>query len=372
MARYDDVLMQAALALARRGLGQTWPNPSVAALVVDERFDPPVMLGRGRTSPGGRPHAEANALAEAGAAARGATLIVILEPCARRSQRVFGLSCTEHILEAGIARVVIGAPDPSPFASGEGATRLREAGVQVVTGVLESEALAINRGHCLRLAAHRPFVTLKLAQTADGFAGALNRRPLPITGEAARAFVHRLRASHDALLTGIGTVLADDPRLDVRLPGMADLSPLRVVLDTHGRLPADARLLTDAAPACVLIMSATALENRELLPASAETLACPKADNGHLDLAAVLGALAARGITRLMVEAGPTLADAFAKAGFVDEFALLTAPHKVGEGLLAIGPSLAEWLATAHVTGERLLGNDRLTIYEARHRCSPE
>ena len=377
----DEAFMRAAIALARRGLGRTWPNPSVAALVVNESVDPPVMLGRGRTSPGGRPHAEANAVAEAGEAARGATMYVTLEPCARRSQRVFGPSCTEIILASGIARVVIGAADPSPFASGEGTAALRKAGIAVVTGLCEPEARAVTRGHCLRVSSHRPFVTLKLAQTKDGFAGTADRKPIAITGEEARAYVQRLRSIHDALITGIGTVLADDPRLDVRLPGMARMSPMRVVLDTEGRLPAHARIITEAAKAPVLVLSAKArnpflgVSNRTASQAgpsggegeqAAEILGIPKAEDGHLDLAAALGALAAQGITRVMVEAGPTLSNAFAKAGFIDRLELLTGANAIGQGLPAIGRDLAGWIAKAHLVGARMLGPDRLEIHEGK------
>lgn len=362
---YDEALMRAAIALARRGLGRTWPNPSVAALVVDERSDPPIMLGRGLTAPGGRPHAEANAILEAGSAARGATMIVTLEPCARRSQRVFGPSCTEMILESGIRRVVIGAYDPSPFASGEGSQRLREAGVEVVTGVLEAEARSITRGHALRVSQNRPFVTLKLAQTADGFAGTIDGKPLAITGEETRSFVHGLRARHDAILTGIGTVLGDDPRLDVRLPGMEELSPLRIVLDTNGCMPGAARMFLNPFGK-TLILSAK-LPNPDLIRLSEhlEVTAIPLDEEGHLDLHAALGALAAKGITRLMVEAGPTLAEAFAKAGMIDEFVLLTGPEKAGDGLAAIRPALAEWRTKAQLIETRRIGRDRCETYEA-------
>ncbi|MGL5447803.1 MAG: bifunctional diaminohydroxyphosphoribosylaminopyrimidine deaminase/5-amino-6-(5-phosphoribosylamino)uracil reductase RibD [Rhabdaerophilum sp.] len=362
---HDVALMRAAIALARRGLGRTWPNPSVAALVVDDSVDPPIMLGRGHTAPGGRPHAEANAVGEAGDAARGATMIVTLEPCARRSQRVFGPSCTEIILESGIKRVVIGAADPSPFASGEGAQRLREAGIEVVTGVLEAEARAVTRGHCLRVSENRPYVTLKLAQTMDGFSGTADGKPLAITGEETRAFVHGMRARHDAVLTGIGTVLADDPRLDVRLPGMAEMSPLRVVLDSHGRMPSRARMFSNPFGK-TLILSA---RSHELLPIvvaeDAEVTAVPLDENNHLDLLVALGALAAKGITRLMVEAGPTLAEAFAKAGVIDSLVLLTGPDKAGEGLVAIGPALADWRSKAHLVETRRIGHDLCETYEA-------
>ncbi|MCA3629341.1 MAG: bifunctional diaminohydroxyphosphoribosylaminopyrimidine deaminase/5-amino-6-(5-phosphoribosylamino)uracil reductase RibD [Methylobacterium sp.] len=363
----DEAFMRAAIALARRGLGRTWPNPAVAALVVDESVEPPVVRGRGRTSPGGRPHAEANAVAEAGEAARGATMYVTLEPCARRSQRVFGPSCTEIILESGIARVVIGAADPSPFASGEGTEALRKAGIAVVTGLCEAEAREVTRGHCFRVSDHRPFVTLKLAQTKDGFAGTADRRPLAITGEEARAYVHRLRSIHDALITGIGTVLTDDPRLDVRLPGMAGMSPMRVVLDSEGRMPAGAKIVSEAANAPVLIVSTRDRAHFAALaaahpPEMLEVVAVPRSADGCLDLAAALGALAAQGITRVMVEAGPTLSNAFAKAGFIDRLELLTGANAIGQGLPAIGPDLAGWIARAHLVGERMLGPDRLEI----------
>lgn len=364
----DQAFMRAALALARRGLGRTAPMPSVAALVVDESRDPPVVLGRGLTAPGGRPHAEANALIQAGAAARGATMYVTLEPCARRSERVYGPSCTERILEAGIARVVIGAADPSPFAAGEGSARLRAAGIPVEDGVLGMEAAELNRGHCQRVRLNRPFTRVKLAQTADGFAATPDRRPIAITGEEARTYVHRLRADADALVTGIGTVLADDPLLDVRLPGMADWSPLRVVLDTAGRIDPAARLVRDAGRVPVVIMTAepVAVQARLAGLPDVEVLAIPRAGD-RLDLAAAMGALAARGITRVLVEAGPTLADAMMKAGLCDELVLLTGPNVAGAGLKAIGPALADQLENANIGEERMIGPDRLQVFSMRN-----
>ncbi len=376
----DEAFMAAALALARRGLGRTAPNPAVAALVVDETRDPPVVLGRGTTSPHGRPHAEDNAIRNAGPAARGATLYVTLEPCARRSERHFGPSCTELILDSGIARVVIGASDPSPFAAGEGAARLRAAGVGVVEGVLGAAAAELNRGHCQRVRLNRPFIRLKLAVTADGFAATLDRRPLAITGAAAREYVHRLRADADAILTGVDTVLADDPRLDVRLPGMAEWSPLRVVLDTRGRMPPGARMLKDAARVPVLIGTSDPVALLQKLGgvAGVDCIAIPgerqPGAGPHLDLAAVMGALAARGITRVMVEAGPGLANALAEAGLCDELVLLTGPRKAGSGLPAIGPALAQWLGKADIREERMLEHgepgealqDRLQVFGDR------
>lgn len=364
----DEAWMRAALALARRGLGRTAPMPSVAAMVIDERHDPPLVLGRGRTSPGGRPHAEANALDQAGAAARGATMVVTLEPCARRSQRVYGPSCTERILEAGIARVVIAAADPSPFAAGEGVARLEQAGILVVHGVLAAEARKLTLGHALRITENRPEIIVKLAQTADGFAATADRRPLAITGEATRAAVHRLRASVDAIVTGIGTVLADNPRLDVRLPGLARQSPLRVVLDSDGRMPEGAAMLATAGANPVLVATAepTALAARLGETPGLEIMPMPRDVAGGLDLAALFAALAARGITRVLVEAGPTLAAACAAAGFIDELLLFTSPQRIGAGLPALPPPLALWRDAAACTEERAFGPDLRRRYLRR------
>lgn len=366
-ASRDEAFMWAALALARRGLGSTAPNPSVAAIVVDERQDPPVVLGRGHTAPSGRPHAEDRALQQAGERARGATIYVTLEPCSRRSTRYFGPACTDLILSHGLARVVIAARDPSPFAAGEGTARLRAAGLAVTEGVLEREAAALNAGHVLRVQKNRPFIRIKLAETADGFAAGPDRQPLAITGETTRGFVHRLRADCDALITGIGTVLADDPLLDVRLPGMAGETPLRVVVDTQGRIRPDLRLVADAARFPVVVATAapeTVLARLAGCP-GIEVMALP-VDRGGVDLPALLGALAARGITRAMVEAGPTLADAFAAAGLCDEFVRLTGPAEIGQGLAAIGPGLAGWLRYADLEEDRGIEADRVRIYQNR------
>lgn len=360
--------MRAALALARRGLGRTAPNPTVAALVVDEHAQPPRVLGRGITAPGGRPHAEASALEQAGVAAAGATIFVTLEPCAARSSAQFGPSCTERILAAGIRRVVIAAADPSPHATGKGIARLRDAGVEVVQGVLAEEAEALNAGHIKRVRSGLPFTFLKLAQTADGFAGTSDHRALAITGEMAQRVVHGLRASADAIVTGIGTVLADDPRLDCRLPGMANRSPLRVVLDTQGRMPPRARLLESAARVPVVIATAEPARVQAALGAreGVEVLATPRGESGSLDLAAFLAALAARGLTRLMVETGPQLAEAFARANLLDEVILLTGPGTVGAGLPAQGAHLAQGLARAHLAETQALDADILQRFEVR------
>lgn len=366
----DRRMMRVALTLARRGLGRTAPNPSVGALVV--RFDAlkPVIVGRGVTAPGGRPHAERIALDQAGERAIGATLYVTLEPCARRSTLRDGSSCTEAVLCSGLTRVVIGARDPSPFAAGQGARRLRAHGIAVEEDVCAEEARMLNLGHELRVTAHRPLVLLKLARTQDGFAATADRRPLAITGEAARAHTHLTRAGADAIAVGIGTVLADDPDLTCRLPGLEDRSPIRVVFDTHLRLPVTSRIARTAArvPSWVLAGPDAPVEaERRLLGAGVEVLRIGL-DGGseRLDLAEALARLAERGITRLMLEGGPMLADRFAEAGLIDGLDLLTGAGSEATGLPAIGPHLAAWIeAHAASRSESRLGADRLERFRA-------
>ena len=229
--------MALALALGRRGLGRTWPNPAVGAVVVRDDGAGPVIVGRGWTQPGGRPHAEVEALAKAGEAARGATLYVTLEPCSHHGKTP---PCADAIIKAGIKRVVSAIADPNPQVAGAGHWRLAENGVTVEVGLGADEARRDNAGHIRRMTDGRPHTILKLAVSADGKAGLSGRRPVQITGSAVRNEVHLMRATSDAVLTGIGTALSDDPLLTCRLPGMADRSPVRVVLDSGLRLPLDA------------------------------------------------------------------------------------------------------------------------------------
>jgi diaminohydroxyphosphoribosylaminopyrimidine deaminase / 5-amino-6-(5-phosphoribosylamino)uracil reductase len=336
-ADHDHRFMSLALALGRRGLGNTWPNPAVGAVVV--RFDgEPVIAGRGWTQPGGRPHAETEALRRAGEAARGAALYVTLEPCSHYGKTP---PCAEAIIAAGVARVVTAIEDSNATAAG-GHALLRAAGIAVDVGVGADEARRDHAGHLRRVRDHRPHVFLKLAVSADGKAGLSGRRPAAITGEAARARVHLMRAMHDAVLTGIGTVLADDPQLTCRLPGMAARSPARIVLDTHLRLPAASALVRSARKTPVWVMTgADAPEEAEAalaahgvevlrIPSALSPAAAGKGVGDGLDLQAVLHLLADRGITRLMVEAGPIIAAAFLAADLVDAAALLRGPAAIG------------------------------------------
>src|SRR5690242_4825682 len=231
--------MNLALVLGRRGLGRTWPNPAVGAVIVKDG----AIVGRGWTQPGGQPHAEVEALRRAGEAARGATLYVTLEPCSHHGKSP---PCADAIVAAGIARVVSALEDPNPEVAGQGHARLRAAGIAVEVGLGAAEARRAHAGHLRRIGEQRPQVTLKLALSADRKVGAAGRRPVEITGEAARARVHRMRAMNDAILIGIDTAIADDPQLTCRLPGMEKLSPVRVVLDTHLRLPPGGALAKSA------------------------------------------------------------------------------------------------------------------------------
>jgi diaminohydroxyphosphoribosylaminopyrimidine deaminase/5-amino-6-(5-phosphoribosylamino)uracil reductase len=331
----DARFMSLALALGRRGLGNTWPNPAVGAVVVRHGDAPaaaPVIVGRGWTQPGGRPHAETEALRRAGSAARGATLYVTLEPCSHHGKTP---PCTDAIIAAGIARVVSAIEDPSAHVAGRGHALLCAAGIAVDIGRGAEEARRAHAGHIRRVSDHRPHVTLKLAVSADGKAGLAGRKPAPITGEAARARVHLMRAQNDAILIGIGTALADDPQLTCRLPGMAERSPVRIVLDSDLRLPRAGALVRGAGTTPVWVIAgegAGADAERALRDDGVEVFRLAAADRagGRLDLAALLRLLADRGITRLMVEGGPTVAAAFVAADLVDEAALLRGMDSIG------------------------------------------
>jgi diaminohydroxyphosphoribosylaminopyrimidine deaminase/5-amino-6-(5-phosphoribosylamino)uracil reductase len=315
----DEAAMRAALALARRGLGTTWPNPAVGCVIVKDGR----VVGRGWTQPGGRPHAEAGALARAGAAARGATAYVTLEPCCHEGR---GPPCAQSLIAAGVARVVAAIEDPFPDVAGKGFRLLREAGVGVEEGLCAAEAEEVNAGFLQRVRTGRPLVTLKLAASLDGRIATASGESRWITGPAARERTHALRASHDAILVGTGTVIADDPELTCRLPGLGDRSPLRVVLDRHLRLPPAARVFQP--PCWVLTLAEDA---PELRARGVEVVTVPD------DLAATLHILGGRGLTRILVEGGGRLAASLLKAGLVDRLVWMHAPLAIGgDGIPAI------------------------------------
>src|SRR6202795_3323628 len=290
----DQRFMQLALALGRRGQGRTWPNPAVGAVVVKDG----VIVGRGWTQPGGRPHAEPEALARAGEAARGATLYVTLEPCSH-----FGKTppCADAIIAAGVARVVSAIEDPNPEVAGQGHARLRAAGITVDIGLGAIEAARDHAGHFRRIRDKRPHVILKLAVSSDDKIGGAGRKPVAISGEAARARVHLLRAQCDAILVGIGTVRADDPLLTCRLPGMEARSPVRVVLDRSLRISGTSRLVQSARATPLWLMTSSLAEAAaavKLGAAGAQVIrvTATTTPSRGLDLRAALYALAERGI----------------------------------------------------------------------------
>jgi diaminohydroxyphosphoribosylaminopyrimidine deaminase/5-amino-6-(5-phosphoribosylamino)uracil reductase len=361
----DQRFMQLALTLGRRGQGRTWPNPAVGAVVVKDG----VIVGRGWTQPGGRPHAEPEALNRAGEAARGATLYVTLEPCSHVGKSP---PCADAVIAAGIARVVSAIDDPNPEVAGQGHGRLRAAGITVDIGLGALEAAHDHAGHFRRVRDKRPHVILKLAVSSDDKIGAAGRKPVAISGEAAKARVHLLRAQCDAILVGIGTVQADDPLLTCRLPGMAAQSPVRVVLDRSLRIPGTSRLVHSAREMPLWVMTsglAEAPAAMKLGAAGAQVIrvAATTTPPG-LDLAAVLHALSEKGITRLMVEGGARVASSFVAAGLVDEVWLLRGSDAIGAGGVAALDALPltsiTQSPTFKVRASETLQEDTLTIYE--------
>jgi diaminohydroxyphosphoribosylaminopyrimidine deaminase/5-amino-6-(5-phosphoribosylamino)uracil reductase len=362
----DARFMALALSLGRRGLGQTWPNPAVGAVLVQSTDRGPLIVGRGWTQRGGRPHAETEALRHAAAAARGATLYVTLEPCSHHGRTP---PCADAIVAAGVARVVSALEDPNPEVGGKGHERLRAHGIAVDVGVGAEAARRAHAGHIRRVVDGRPHVTLKLAISADGKVGLAGRKPVRITGEPASARVQLMRAMHDAILIGISTALADDPLLTCRLPGMAQRSPVRVVLDSRLRLPLDAQLVRSASttPLWVFTTPAAPPAAEQALRAQGVEVIRVAGAVGSLDLAGVLRGLAERGITRLMVEGGARIAAAFVAADLIDEAALFRSPNAVGSD----GVDALEGLPLAALTNSRLamrdsesLGADRLELFE--------
>jgi diaminohydroxyphosphoribosylaminopyrimidine deaminase/5-amino-6-(5-phosphoribosylamino)uracil reductase len=364
--RFDLRAMRAALALARRGLGTVWPNPAVGCVIANKSR----VVGRGWTQPGGRPHGETEALARAGEAARGATAFVSLEPCCHWGRTP---PCTDALIAAGVRRVMVAMEDPDPRVAGEGVRRLRAAGLDVDAGLCETEAAELNAGFFCRLRNGRPLVTLKLATSLDGRIATARSESQWISGPPARERAHALRVTHDAIMVGTGTVLADDPQLTCRLPGLAHRSPVRVVIDRHLRIPATTRLISNAraVPTWVLTLpSADPVQRQALLSAGATVIDIDPDPDGSGSLAAALAALGERGITRLLVEGGGHLAAAFARAGLIDRLVWVHAPMLIGgDGIPAIAEFGLDMLSEAP-SFERLstetVGDDVLTVFRVR------
>ena len=326
----DRRYMAAAIRLSRSHLGLTGTNPSVGTLIVKNG----VIVGRGVTALGGRPHAETVALAEAGERARGATAYVTLEPCAHHGRTP---PCAQALIDAGIARIVGGADDPDSRVSGRGYEMLREAGLKVVSGVLAEEARDAMSGYLSRAARKRPEVTLKLAVSADGMIGRKGAGQIAITSGIARAQVHLLRAASDAILVGVGTVAEDDPELTSRLDGLRDRSPVRIVLDPQVRMPVMSKLALSSRSLRVLAVTAPDADpvRRSSLEMIGVEFMPAELHEGRIALPEMLGDLAARGMSSLLVEGGAATARAFLDDGLVDRIVLFRGPDAIGGDAIA-------------------------------------
>jgi diaminohydroxyphosphoribosylaminopyrimidine deaminase/5-amino-6-(5-phosphoribosylamino)uracil reductase len=361
----DERFMRATIALGRRWQGATSPNPSVGSLVVRDG----VIVGRGATKPGGRPHAETVAIMDAGEKARGATIYVSLEPCSH-----FGRTppCAQTIISSGVARVVSALEDPDLRVAGRGHQMLRDAGLQVTEGVCAEEARRANLGHILRVSQKRPMVTLKIAETADGYAaGAEHDQRLAITSAAANNTVHIMRAMHDAIMVGVGTALADDPLMTVRLPGLDNRRPLRVVLDAELRLSPRSRLVATAQDVPVLVICgprAPESAQADLESRGVQVVHCRLGADGKLDLLAALRLLSERGLTRVFSEGGPGVGSALIRDGLADEVVLFTNERPLGRaGTAAFTAQARASLSDAArymLAEDARLGPDRLRRFE--------
>ncbi|WP_420960066.1 bifunctional diaminohydroxyphosphoribosylaminopyrimidine deaminase/5-amino-6-(5-phosphoribosylamino)uracil reductase RibD [Brucella sp. IR073] len=363
----DDLrFMAAAIRYSRRHLGLTGTNPSVATLIVRDDGNGPVIVGRGVTAIGGRPHAETEAIAEAGEKARGATAYVTLEPCAHHGRTP---PCAEALVAAGVTRVVAAATDPDDRVSGKGYAILRAGGLEVVGGVLADDAADVMGGYLIRSRKKRPEVTLKLAISADDMIGRRGEGQVRITGPVSWGQTHMMRAESDAILIGIGTALADDPMLTCRLPGLERRSPVRIVLDSDLRLPLSSALVVSASAVPVWIAcdaNADPRRKQALVDAGCRILATESAD-GRIALPELLEDLAAQGISTVMVEGGAEIAGQFLSEGLVDRIALLEGPEAIdGESGVAV-PGLRSHIDSSFVISrEARFGADCFTEFKRK------
>lgn len=318
--------MRAALALARRNLGVTWPNPSVGCVLVKDGM----VIGRGWTQASGRPHAETEALARAGAAAAGATAYVTLEPCSHHGKTP---PCAEALIAAKVARVVVAVEDPDSRVAGKGFAALKRAGIALDIGLLADEAAEINAGFFQRVRHGRPLVTLKAATTLDGRIATHRGESRWITGEAARHRAHVLRAEHDAILVGVGTALTDDPELTCRLPGLVERSPVRIVIDPRLRLQLTARVVRTAreVPTWIVAYPDADEERRHaFLDCGVELIEAVPVSGDRPDMHEMMRALGERGLTRVLVEGGGRITGALAAEGLIDRLVWFRAAQLMG------------------------------------------
>ncbi len=367
MSAPDPIFMEIALTLGRRGWGRVWPNPAVGCVLVRDGWR---IVGRGWTQPGGYPHAEIEALRRAGRLAAGATAYVTLEPCSHHGRTP---PCTDSLIAARVARAIVALTDPDSRVNGQGLARLREAGIEVMLGMGMAEARADHAGFLMRVAEGRPLVTLKLATTLDGHIATYTKESRWITGQTARTHAHRMRAEHDAVMVSIETALADDPDLTCRLPGRSDHSPVRIVVDSRLRLPCQAKALAGKVPTWVLCSAkpqgtpANAHAAERLHARGAEIMPIEVDTTGRPHPPALLKALGARGITRLLVEGGGKLASSLLQYGLVDRLMLFQAPKLMGsDGVPAVASLGLERLSTCPLftrVWTMPVGEDLMTLY---------
>jgi len=323
--------MRMALTLARRGLGNVAPNPAVGCVIVETTGDRPRVVGRGWTQPGGRPHAETEALARAGEAARGATAYVTLEPCSHTGKTG---PCAQALIDAGVSRAVVACTDDDPRVSGNGIAMLKEGGISVMDGLFEEEARALNAGFFSRVTKGRPEVLLKIASTLDGKIATHTGKSHWITGQMARERTHLMRAQADAIMVGSATAIVDDPQLTCRLPGLGGRSPIRVVADGRLRLPLTSKLVRSAADTPVILLTredADADRARAFEEQGVELIRVPLGADNQMNMAAALTLLGDRGITRLMVEGGARLAASLLRDDLIDRIEWFQAPKIIGD-----------------------------------------
>jgi diaminohydroxyphosphoribosylaminopyrimidine deaminase/5-amino-6-(5-phosphoribosylamino)uracil reductase len=366
MGNDDTRFMDSALEFGRRNMGMAAPNPSVGAIIVKTAGIEPVIIARGVTAKGGRPHAETEALKVAGEAAKGATAYVTLEPCAHVSKTP---PCANALIQAEVGRVVIAIEDPNPLVSGNGIRMLRDAGIETIVGVGANQAKIDHAGHFRRVRDGRPHIILKIAVSADGKTGLAGRKPARISGPVSMAEAHILRATSDAIMVGSGTVLADNPKLDCRLPGMEDRSPVRVVLDGSLRIPLDCHLVKTAKERKLIVIAgeSTPADKQKALEAQgAEIIRVQTTKDRYRKpvIEEAMVELGNRGITRLLVEGGPMLSASLFSNDLVDEAVVVQAKVELGADAIDAleGLPLDALLGSSKLKliEERMLGEDRM------------
>ncbi len=364
--------MKHALGLAARGLGRVAPNPAVGCVIV--RFDENpegIVVGRGSTQPGGRPHAETEALDMAGGAAKGATAYVTLEPCAHHGKTP---PCAETLVKADVAHVVIACLDPDPRVSGKGVEILKDFGIKTSLGVLEAEARRLNQGFMTRIEKGRPMISVKVATSLDGRIATHSGDSQWITSNEARRHGHRLRAESDAIMVGSTTAILDDPSLDCRLEGLEDRSPVRVVCDGRLRLPLTSKMVQTAKEKSTILITLTgteAVRRRAFEDCGVNVISVPAGSKGQIDLALACRQLADLGLTRVLVEGGGHLIASLMAEGLVDEMHWFRAPKVIGsDGIAAVqafGVDRIDQAAILDRTGFQVLGEDIVETYAVRH-----